>query len=229
MKRQAGAWRVIAAAVATANLCWLSPVMAKTKAHPPGVRGWADVPAICRQKPRALDDVGAAVLVDLERHLVRDVLADDVADHNDGAINSVELREILRSHPATQMVFLFPAPIALPNTSYNVQMGGAVEDLARASHPVFYMQVSDVRQVGRGKQIGIVLKYASWPTGTPPQGIIWMWGITGKLCVLQEKGGWHGYSIGPLVVSELLDHAAGRRLAQRQPSAARAFSPLPAY
>ncbi len=161
-----------------------------------------ELPEKCRGPALALDARGQAALLHLERHLVEDVLADDVTDHEDGWFNALEVRGLLRRYPTTEVAFLFPASIPLPNTGFRTRTGGRVEELTHASRSIFYLHVADVQMVRSGQETGLVLDYGSGPTGTPPKGIIWLWGEWGRFCAFPgPEGTWQTYPLGPVMVS----------------------------
>jgi hypothetical protein len=189
--------------VTAALLCLPSPSSAKAKVRDAnGVASEGGLPAICRREPRPLDVSGVRALTKLERHLVHDVLADRVAKHHDGWFNSTEVRDILRRFPAAEVAFLFPKPISLPETRFRTRMGGTKEDLAAAPSPVFYIELSKVQMVGVGANLGLVLQYNSWPTGARPEGMVWMWGISGEFCALPNKAGsWDAYPLSGVLES----------------------------
>jgi hypothetical protein len=163
----------------------------------------AELPEACRGPALALDARGQSALLDLERHLVEDVLADDVKDHEDGWFNALEVRGLLRRYPATEVAFLFPASIPLPNTRFRTRTGGRVEELTHTSHSIFYLHVADVQMVRSGNEIGLVLDYGSGPAGSPPKGVMWLWGEWGRFCAFRGlEGTWQAYPLGPVMVSD---------------------------
>ena len=193
--------RLIVPAVLAVAACFSPVAVARDRANrAPSSNADMDLPAICKQEPRALGGAGRRMLAEFEAHLIDDVVSNTYREHDDGAVSVADVRDVLRSYPTARVAFLFPAPVALPRSSYRLQMGGDVEELRRAPDVVFYVQLSNVKQVRVAGKLGLVLEYTSWPTGTRPQGIVWMWGKSGTVCLLREAAGWRGYPFGGMVV-----------------------------
>jgi hypothetical protein len=185
---------------------WLSsPALAGPK-HRGSARaaGKDDVPAICRRSPQPLDLVGQKFLVDLQNHIVEDVVAETITEHDDGGFNTLEVRGLLREFPSAEMAFVFPAPVVVPDSSFHVRTNSSREELDRAPGTVFYIELSKALMVRSGTKLAIVLSYGAGPTGTRPKGTVWAWGQWGRYCVQRrDDGSWRAFALGAVVVSEL--------------------------
>ena len=47
--------------------------------------------------------------MDLQNHIVEDVVAEKITEHDGGGLNTLEVRGLLREFPSTEMAFIFPA------------------------------------------------------------------------------------------------------------------------
>ena len=158
---------------------------------------------MCSEPEHALDPSAFALLRDLEHHLAEDVLAPSVPAHEDGWFNALEVRQLLRKYPATEMVFLFASQIQLPAGDYRARSGERQDDIDHASAPTFFMRITNVAMVDRGQQIALILDYASAPRGPTPKGVAaWAWGVLGRFCAIPgPRGTWRAFPMGGVVVS----------------------------
>ena len=106
----------------------------------PGSTAAGNLPG-ARSRP---DEAGRRALTELERTLVDRTLSDKPKAREDW-FNPEEVNELLRRYPATEIAFLFPVPVPIPATRFQVRDKATHAGIDRADHPVFYIEVSDVR------------------------------------------------------------------------------------
>jgi hypothetical protein len=162
------------------------------------------LPAICRKPAGPLDRAGRRALAELERALIERALSGRPTVREDGWLNASEINRLLRKYPETEMTFLLPLPVAIPRSRFRVSTGASLEEVERADHTVFYLEVSDARMVRSGGEIGLLFSYGGGPAGTPPEGVGWMWGVWGPFCAVRDADGvWSAHATGPVAISEL--------------------------
>jgi hypothetical protein len=157
-----------------------------------------ELPEVCRQKPVAADVVAKGMLESFERHLVDDVLGSKITHHDDGTVNSLEVRALLHHEvPEAHVAFLFPRRVSLPRSPFRAQLGGHLDSLLKAPYPVLYIQIGNVRMARLRKETALVLNYSAWGNGKGPQ----LWGVEGDMCVVRrEDGGFFAYPLGAMLV-----------------------------
>ena len=119
--------------------------------------------------------------MDLQNHIVEDVVAEKITEHDGGGLNTLEVRGLLREFPSTEMAFIFPASVVVPNSTFHVRTNSSREELDRAPRTVFYIELSKVLMVPSSTKLAIVLSYSAGPTGTRPKGTVWAWASGGDV------------------------------------------------
>jgi hypothetical protein len=145
------------------------------------------------------------MLIALEGDLIAKVLSDpaELIQNNDG-FNADEVGWNLHQYPQVEMVFLFPIAVPIPTNTFRVRVGRRMDELKKLDHAAFYLELSGVKMVRNGADLGLIVDYGAGPTGKRTVRGPWQWGMWGRFCAVPRPGGgWLSYPVGPVAVSML--------------------------
>ena len=155
-------------------------------------RGNDDVPPQCQEAPRNLDRRGRADLRAFESFLIRAMLVE-----KSPLLNTGDLHRLVREYPDALLALIFPVPVKLPRSPFAVRYFDDTWAIQAGSRTVFAVSLADVKMVGAGKRRGLTLRYRAGPEGSPPNGVVWTWGLSGEYCLVPAAdGGWTAHPIG---------------------------------
>jgi hypothetical protein len=162
----------------------------------------AKAPALCREPELPLDEEGRRLLLSLESQLANEVLGNAKLAHDGNQLNTREVLSLLRQYPQTEMVFVFPAPIVVPNSRYRARLSETRVPHSRVASSAFQVEISRVVMLRSRRQTALAFGFSSGAVGAPPNGGIWLWGIGGRFCAIpRAHGRWRIYPLSAVVIS----------------------------